>query len=136
VPAGVGAGGSVDVKLCENTGAFGGSDGMGCGGGGAADARDGSNTLRSASGDDDDDDTMHGRYDTVWRGTVYIVAGNAGASVQQCGFSDKYGRFSVERENVYGYLRVTVSRERLEAEHVRTKDGAVHDRVTIFPWRY
>lgn len=102
------------------------------------------NGNSNSHGDDGDDDasvsgddteSKRSLYSHVWRGTVHLVAGNAGAPLQPCGFSDKFGKYSVERENVHGYLRATVSKKRLEVEHVRTDDGGVHDRVTIFPWQ-
>ncbi len=78
---------------------------------------------------------MHAHYDHVRRGTVHIVAGNGGAQAQPCGFSSRYGNFSVEHTRAYGYVRVTATKTKMVVEHVRTSDGSVHDRVSFARWK-
>jgi len=74
------------------------------------------------------------------QGTVHLVVGSAGASLERGGFSPALGHFSLKHVNDWGYLRLDANASRLRLEWVRTDahDGAgpgqVWDSVELLPW--
>jgi hypothetical protein len=76
----------------------------------------------------------------VEEGTVHIVAGTAGATVNSAGFSPSLGNWTVKSLMDYGYVRVDAGYEAMNVEFVRTNKwdggeaGTVWDSFQIKPW--
>jgi len=79
------------------------------------------------------------------QGTVHMVVGSAGASLERGEFNSSLGHFSVKHVNAWGYARLDANASRLKVEFVRTnahKDdagrevpaGRVWDSVELLPW--
>ena len=79
------------------------------------------------------------------QGTVHMVVGSAGASLEKGGFDPRYGNFSMRHVNDWGYARLDANASRMLIEFVRTnahKDsdgrhvppGQVWDAIELLPW--
>lgn len=53
-------------------------------------------------------------------GTVHMVVGSAGASLERHGFDPSLGEFSLKHVNDWGYARLDATRERIKVQFVRT----------------
>ncbi|OQS04539.1 calcineurin-like phosphoesterase [Thraustotheca clavata] len=71
----------------------------------------------------------------VENGTVHMVVGSAGAELEQQGFSDQIGEWSVSHINAFGYLRGHISRTKMHLEFVLNTNGNVYDQVELRPWQ-
>ncbi|KAH7476798.1 putative inactive purple acid phosphatase 27 [Phytophthora ramorum] len=68
------------------------------------------------------------------KGPVHIVIGSAGAGLEQQGFSDKLGEWSVSHLNDWGYLRIDSTEQEMSVQFVLNRNGVVYDEVTLTPW--
>jgi hypothetical protein len=66
--------------------------------------------------------------------TVHIIVGTAGAGVEQGGFSDKLGNWSLVHTEQYGYCRLTADVDSLFVEFIENFSGDVFDQVVLQPW--
>uniref|UniRef100_M4B968 Purple acid phosphatase n=1 Tax=Hyaloperonospora arabidopsidis (strain Emoy2) TaxID=559515 RepID=M4B968_HYAAE len=69
------------------------------------------------------------------QGPVHIVIGSAGAGLEQQGFSNKLGDWSVSHVNDWGYLRVDSTEESMRVQFVLNRNGVVYDEVKLTPWK-
>ena len=78
-------------------------------------------------------------------GTVHMVVGSAGASLEKGDFNSSLGEFSLKHVNAWGYARLDANASRLRVEFVRTNrhketsgkevpPGQVWDAVELLPW--
>nr|CCA27923.1 calcineurinlike phosphoesterase putative [Albugo laibachii Nc14] len=69
------------------------------------------------------------------QGPVHIVVGTAGAHLEQNGFSPSIGKWSVSHVVDWGYLRFSVTNQRMQMQFVLSRTGDVFDQVDISPWK-
>ncbi|KAF4324222.1 hypothetical protein JM18_000186 [Phytophthora kernoviae] len=67
-------------------------------------------------------------------GPVHIVVGSAGAGLEEQGFSDKLGEWSVSHMNDWGYLRIESTEQSMSVQFILNRNGVVYDEVTLTPW--
>lgn len=69
------------------------------------------------------------------QGPVHVVVGTAGADLEKYGFSSSIGKWSVSHTVDWGYLRFTVTTQRMQMQFVLSRTGDVFDQVDILPWK-
>jgi hypothetical protein len=77
---------------------------------------------------------FNGKCTSDGKGTVHIVAGSAGAGLEQGGFSSDIGEWSVSHINDWGYLRIASTETEMNIQFVLNRNGVVYDEVTLTPW--
>ncbi len=60
--------------------------------------------------------------------------GSAGADLETCGYSPRYGGFSRAHTNRFGVLRVQSTPDELRLQFVLAADGSVWDEAIVTPW--
>lgn len=65
------------------------------------------------------------------QGTVHITVGSAGAGLEGCGYSPRYGNFSRSHLNGWGYLEVDADVQSMELRMVLTSNYTVFDRYVL-----
>jgi acid phosphatase type 7 len=70
----------------------------------------------------------------VDHGTVHVVVGSAGATVESTGFSPQIGNWSIAHADEYGYLRLRSTYDTLNAEFVLNRNGDVFDSFSVPHW--
>lgn len=64
-------------------------------------------------------------------GTVHLTVGSAGAGLEGCGYSPKFGNFSRAHVNTWGYLRGESSDSHIHLQFVLDADGTVFDEYFV-----
>ena len=69
------------------------------------------------------------------RGTVHVIVGTGGASLEKDGFAEGSGWTVAARSHtLYGYARLLVTPLSLTLSFINDADGSVADAVQIYPW--
>lgn len=64
-------------------------------------------------------------------GVVHLTVGSAGAGLESCGYSPKYGNFSRAHINTFGYLRGEATDSQIHLQFVLDVDGSVYDEYYV-----
>lgn len=67
-------------------------------------------------------------------GTVHVVVGSAGATLQTEDFSSDYGNWSVVQAKEYGYLRMEATKLELIVQFMLNKNNEIYDEFKLNPW--
>ena len=65
------------------------------------------------------------------QGVVHLTVGSAGAGLESCGYSPKYGNFSRAHINTFGYLRAETSDQHIRLQFILDLDGSVYDEYYV-----
>ncbi|CAH0515061.1 unnamed protein product [Peronospora belbahrii] len=68
-------------------------------------------------------------------GPVHIVIGSAGANLEEQGFSNNLGEWSVSHVGKWGHLRIDSTEESMKVQFVLNCNGVVYDEVCLTPWK-
>eukprot|EP00047_Mylnosiga_fluctuans_P004384 m.234239 g.234239 ORF g.234239 m.234239 type:complete len:587 (-) comp12634_c0_seq1:55-1815(-) len=64
-------------------------------------------------------------------GVVHLTVGSAGAGLETCGYSPRYGNFSRAHINTFGYLRAETTNEYMDLQFVLDVNGTVWDKYRV-----